>query len=1080
MKRLLNILFLLSLVWLSAYAQSQEPVQEPAQEEELDLPTLVKNVSYIYRNDDHFNGFADSEVDSIKFSRIDIDGIEHADFVTQEIYTPDSIYRIPLAAVDSVVCQQPPIELQDDVVQLSEDQCGFVLRADSTSILFRSDIPRDLLPDRGKVLLAMNSDSRRLLHFAGRVLDVQRTPEGVLVTCDTGLQLEDIFRRLTAVMFTSPRTDGGDEQEWDVPHSGNREKFDPFSKSFSWSPKSKSYTDPKTGEKTTYTPNYVSGFRKTLDPIKKNLLDFIDDKPSWLNNEENKIDVTLTFDIAYRQKFLIDFFKDKNDWVIPSLYFYWRPTFLPSLKGEAEVKLIAEWDKEIKCIPDVPAIGIWIPPTPVSPPIRIGEVNIHLTQFYFLVGGETEFTYSFTAKKVFDVELELNSSGPHITDMTKKENGGYTDQSGLSSNGFTFPSSELSGDIDHFGSVYVWLAWKPTFGLSLINERVLTAKFETKIGPWVQLNFEKTNWEPEHEPSRFYQEWSPSHLLTKLHLETDFKVIFAEGSSVEKKFSLKEALKNWNIGDGKGWDFMVHRYGIFPGFGAPQLTSNWNKSMVQRGVISFTTPYKNPIHGTPVRNGLDRTFLAADLGVGVYKVNGDGTQDEVAVSFKPKKEKGWFNKDEGTYTTEFSGLKRGVYRVAPVFDAAFFNPIRALPEADIVIPPSAVTEEATSVGKHHCFLNGYALGLKGFADLMGGTCTLGWILKKADENSATTANLTIQDNDKIEVLNDQQAVNETENGEDKLSFGPLHSTSKDMESHTRCDGLTPATNYIYRAWAAYTDGKETTWLYGDIKELITDASEDEERCSTDLGLSVDWACYNVGAAKPYQYGNYYAWGEKETKKEYTADKYKLPSKHNIAGNTDYDVATTWNRGKNSGWRMPTKAEIQELIDNCTMEWVTEHKVKGMRFTSKINGNSIFLPAAGNKYAKKVYSNGIGGCYWSGDIDEESLMEVVENATIGKIDLGEGEGEGGGEGGQGGQGGQGGEGDNVEVENEDEGQIGIGEGDARELTAEEKADAWRLHFNNVEEEGKAPHNEAGRCFYGRTIRPVREKEKPKAP
>lgn len=1075
MKRLLNILFLLSLVWLSAYAQSQEPVQEPAQEEELDLPTLVKNVSYIYRNDDHFNGFADSEVDSIKFSRIDIDGIEHADFVTQEIYTPDSIYRIPLAAVDSVVCQQPPIELQDDVVQLSEDQCSFVLRADSTSILFRSDIPRDLLPDRGKVLLAMNSDSRRLLHFAGRVLDVQRTPEGVLVTCDTGLQLEDIFRRLTAVMFTSPRTDGGDEQEWDVPHSGNREKFNPFSKSFSWSPSTKTYTDPKTGEKTTYNEKYISGFRKTLDPIKKNLLDFIDDKPSWLNNEENKIDVTLTFDIAYRQKFLIDFFKDKNDWVIPSLYFYWRPTFLPSLKGEAEVKLIAEWSKEIKCIPDVPAIGIWIPPTPVSPPIRIGEVNIHLTQFYFLVGGETEFTYSFTAKKIFDVELELNSSGTHVTDMSKKENGGYTDQSGLTSNGFTFPSSELGDDIDHFGSVYVWLAWKPTFGLSLINERVLTAKFETKIGPWVQLNFEKTNWEPAHEPSRFYQEWSPSHLLTKLHLETDFKVIFAEGTSVEKNFSLKEKLKSWNISDGKGWDFMVHRYGIFPGFGTPKLTSNWENSMMQRGVVSFTTPFKNPVNGTPSRTGLDRTFLSADLGLGIYKVNGDGTQEEVAVSFKPKRTKGWFNKDEGSYNTEFSGLKRGVYRVAPVFDAAFFSPIRALPETDIVIPPSVFTEDATSVGKHHCFMNGYTLGLKGFSELMEGEAQVGWLLSKATEGDYS-GDLTHANAFKIGTFTVSEAVAETVKGEDKLSFGPTHTSNDKLTAKARCDNLTPSSIYYYRAWASYPDGKETKIIYGDIKELTTDASEEEERCSTDLGLSVDWACYNVGAAKQYQYGNYYAWGEKETKKTYTAANYKLPDKHNIAGNTDYDVATTWNKGKNSGWRMPTKKEIQELIDNCTMEWVTVHKVKGMKFTSKINGNSIFLPAAGNKYAKKVYSNGIGGCYWSGDLDEESLLEEVSFAVTPSLDEFAGDNTGDGKDKDDDEDGQKPEDDDDDENEEDEGQEGIGKGDNRELTAEEKADAFRLHFNNVEEEGLAPHSEAGRCFYGRTIRPVREKPK----
>ena len=57
-------------------------------------------------------------------------------------------------------------------------------------------------------------------------------------------------------------------------------------------------------------------------------------------------------------------------------------------------------------------------------------------------------------------------------------------------------------------------------------------------------------------------------------------------------------------------------------------------------------------------------------------------------------------------------------------------------------------------------------------------------------------------------------------------------------------------------------------------------------------------------------------------------------------------------------------------------------------------------------------------------------------------------------------------------------IDLGDGDNKKLTREERADAWRLHFNSVDvdDEDKDPHNEAGRCYYGRTIRPVREKQK----
>lgn len=1049
MKRLLNILVLLGMSWQLALAQDQDPEQSPDQVRE--QPTFVTNVSYIYRNDDHFHGFADDEVDSIKFSRIDADGIEHVDYVTQVVYTPDSIYRIPLAAIDSVVCEQPKMELQKDVVMLTEEQRSFVVRADSTTILFRNDTPRDLIPERGEVLLAFNYGNQSALQFTGRVERVERTAEGVLVTCDPDVQIGDIFRRFTAVMFTSPTMDdSGGDQEWDVPHSGNREKtFDPFSKDFSWEPKQIPYIDPKTGEPgkdekgnpIIYTDKYISGCKKSKE-IKENLLDLIKDKPAWMN-EGVELNVGLTFNFKYRQKVVVDFFKDEDDWIIPSLYLYFRPTMLPSIDGWAQLKIEKQWSKDISLPFKIPAIGIWIPPTPVSPPIRIGEVNIHVEEFYVEFGAETDIKYTFSIDKIFDVELEYNSSGAHVTDMTK--NGGYKDKSGVHNNGFSFGDSDLGDDVDHLGSAYVWLAWKPSVGLSLINERVLTANLGAKFGPWIQLNFEKAKTTTD-ENARFYQTWSPSHLLTKMKLKTDLKLIFLKGTKWQEDFSLADKLKDWGVTDGEGWDFFVKRYGIFPAFGMPTLTNNWEKSLNQRGVISLTTPYKNPNHGTPVKyDDLTSTFLSADLGTGIYKVNSDGTQTEVARSFKPGTEKDWFSSKEGDYTTEFNikDVKRGVYKAAPLFDAAFFSPLRATPEAEIIIPPTAVTEEATEVGKHHCFMNGYTLGLKTFSELMEGEAKLGWIIKKVKEGDNSNS-LTVMTAEQTGTFDVADAVSETVNGEDKLNFGKAHSQTSRMVAMSRCDKLTPSTTYVYRTWASYPNGHETKIIYGDPLELTTDVDDDLPRCETDLGLSVNWACYNVGAAYEYKYGDYYAWGELSTKKDYTAATYKLPSKQNISGDTDYDVATKWNNKKNSGWRMPTKAEFQELIDNCDMEWVTVHKVEGMKFTSKINGNSIFLPAAGNRYGKKTYSNGIGGCYWTGDLDPESLLEEQQNAVIGEI----------------------------EEEHEDE--PDLGEGDAKKLTSEEKADAWRLHFNNVEEEGKEPHNEAGRCYYGRSIRPVKQK------
>lgn len=119
----------------------------------------------------------------------------------------------------------------------------------------------------------------------------------------------------------------------------------------------------------------------------------------------------------------------------------------------------------------------------------------------------------------------------------------------------------------------------------------------------------------------------------------------------------------------------------------------------------------------------------------------------------------------------------------------------------------------------------------------------------------------------------------------------------------------------------------------------------------DLGLSVYWASCNLGAEKPEEFGNYYAWGETKPKSSYTKDNYSYYNAstalytdigNDISG-TQYDAATV-NLG--SDWRMPTKDEMQELIDNCIWEWTQINGINGYKATSKINNNSIFLPAAG--------------------------------------------------------------------------------------------------------------------------------------
>ena len=151
----------------------------------------------------------------------------------------------------------------------------------------------------------------------------------------------------------------------------------------------------------------------------------------------------------------------------------------------------------------------------------------------------------------------------------------------------------------------------------------------------------------------------------------------------------------------------------------------------------------------------------------------------------------------------------------------------------------------------------------------------------------------------------------------------------------------------------------------------------------DLGLSVKWATFNVGASSPEDYGDYFAWGETEPKETYSWATYKWCdgtasniTKYNTAdGKTILepadDAAQVHWGGK---WRMPTKAECQELIDSCTWEWTTSNNINGYRVTGP-NGHSIFLPAGGVRINDVSYAIDEFGYYWSSSLMIDSISEA---------------------------------------------------------------------------------------------------------
>lgn len=187
-------------------------------------------------------------------------------------------------------------------------------------------------------------------------------------------------------------------------------------------------------------------------------------------------------------------------------------------------------------------------------------------------------------------------------------------------------------------------------------------------------------------------------------------------------------------------------------------------------------------------------------------------------------------------------------------------------------------------------------------------------------------------------------------------------------------------------------GDATLTVKAEKSDLCDDANHVH---AVDLGLSVKWACCNVGASVPEGYGGYYAWGETEEKSNYTpltykyylgdldgdGDYYESNEYQNIGSNisgTSYDVAhVKWG----GSWRMPTLLEIEELCNKCSWEWTSVNGVSGQKVTGP-NGNSIFLPAASYRYVTEVSNRGSYGYYWSGKPEYDFNSNNAHNLHFG--------------------------------------------------------------------------------------------------
>ena len=189
---------------------------------------------------------------------------------------------------------------------------------------------------------------------------------------------------------------------------------------------------------------------------------------------------------------------------------------------------------------------------------------------------------------------------------------------------------------------------------------------------------------------------------------------------------------------------------------------------------------------------------------------------------------------------------------------------------------------------------------------------------------------------------------------DAVKAGRLYTADSEGNSYSiSISGLIPGKTYYYVSYAQVNAEEK----YGEVKSF---AIAEQEVEFVDLGLSVEWATVNVGATKPEEVGGLYGYGDKTLFNVSTQAADYIDT--NIQS-TENDLAAMYIPGAYT----PSETQMQELVDNTTIEPATVDDVAGYRFTAA-NGNSIFLPLTGTRTGSEVNDAESLAAYWTASVD----------------------------------------------------------------------------------------------------------------
>lgn len=815
----------------------------------------VGEAFYIYRNDGGFNAFFREEVDSIAYSHYDLDSLYYDENVTQLVYTPDSLYRIPLAAIDSVGFVQPDNVYKPGVISLNGDILDYLVKSEGVYLYFLATTPSQLLPRVGDKLVTIEMTQMFPCGFAAEVVNVERTGDYNIVECK-GLELEDVF---DSYCYTVNMESDNDE-------AAARASENTFTPKTIHIPKLSHSWSIGVGTPLFDVDGSVEAWVKPTFHIKGT--DMVDPKRGRITNIRvtGNYDTGETYSIALSKSYSKDF-------------------SFPVGTGERPVAPLLSffWD-----------FGVFVGVT-----------------------GSVSFSQTYSQQFVSHIDYMREEKKMPTIKFDRPEQTGSKQ---------SVPRIALNGSVR--GGVFAELGFKPW----LLDKDSPVGKASGRIEVGIEAEMERGidlgGLENADRKTTLYDVVDHYGDLTRPSLTIS---PYASVSWIVK-------IGLWDVhGDiwkGK-FGSPLYEGGFFPHFGNTACERTATK-----GSIKFSSD-------------LSRTCpFPWQIGFSVFDKNDNHVKTEFFGRYYITPY------DFDTYEVTISGLDDDAeYKVYPAINV-FNHDVLASPFVTVRPCPVELSDFKVTNKQHK---------ERGFTNdgLTYDYCF----------NVSVTATLSYADD-----VHDWGYVYRDPNGREKKIS--LVQTSGYGTSYTDTrwayyrNGTPPFTCTLI-PYVEYVDSDEP--VYGEPHDYPLEYGETtcpdaNHPHAIDLGLpsGTKWACCNVGASAPEQYGGYYAWGETHEKSVYNWDTYQYGSSEDnvvnigsdIAG-TGYDAATA-NWG--GPWRMPSMEHCRELISSCSSTWTIQNGVYVRKFIGP-NGATIFLPAAGNHWESDLNNSGAGGYYWSSTITE---------------------------------------------------------------------------------------------------------------